>query len=178
LKVWQLIYDTNDSDISDGGGHSMRKNVPSNLHCIYTMNVFSGNISITSVEVYIPFLFSVSSAAGASSSSRKEETVNNNLVLIGSAEGDMHVYRFQVSSSSSSSAAASSTDTHAIDNNTNTGHNVTCQLLYQVDALHTHTAGITRMKWRQQSVKDTKDHRYQWASCSEDHTVRIHQLSF
>lgn len=127
--------------------------VPVDLRCVYAFNPFAkytANPSVTALDVYpcpSPLLTST----------------DDILVVVGSGGGEMQVVRLRVTEAAVGTAST-------------TEAKVTVDVLCEVPHEQAHSATVRKVMWRRPTVDDASSPLV-WASGSEDHTVRIHQLA-
>lgn len=125
------------------------QSTPVDLRCIYTFSPFShcaSNPSVTAIDVYQYFLGDADEIT----------------VVIGSGAGEMRVLRLKIPPTSIADGS--------------TVQDVQISVLCEVPSEHTHTASVRKVMWRRPDGKAEENNFMVWASCSEDHTVRIHKL--
>lgn len=132
---------------------------PTGLINVHTFSPFasSSNPAVTALDVYHYQPTSSSSGSG-------DQNGNDVWLVLGSGGGDMEVHRLHVIASGSPNGAPSVQHQERV---------------LAVDAFHTHASAVRRVQWRRPSapidnIEQSKD--MVWASCGEDHTVRIHRL--
>lgn len=157
LKIWTVVLD------------AATQTVPVDLRCVYSFTPFArftANPSVTALDVYqYPSPSLLTSA-------------DDILVVVGSGAGEMQVLRLRVTDA-------------AVGTASNTEATVTVDVLCEVPHEQAHSATVRKVMWRRPIADASSDASSSnassnasssspplvWASCSEDHTARIHQLA-
>lgn len=127
---------------------------PVDLRCVYSFAPFAkftANPSVTALDVY-------------QYPSSLVTSTDDFLVVVGSGAGEMQVLRLRVTNAAV--GTASTTDA-----------TVTVDVLCEVPSEQAHSATVRKVMWRRPTTDASDSSPLVWASCSEDHTVRIHQLT-
>jgi elongator complex protein 2 len=129
---------------------------PVDLHCIYTCTPFAhfpANPSVTAIDVY------QHNAQTEAKEDRIAQATNGAIVVVlGSGAGEIRVVRLQIPSTPANT------------------QNVLMTVLCEVPVCHTHTSSVRKVMWRRPDLEARAKGSMVWASCSEDHTVRIHRI--
>eukprot|EP01038_Epipyxis_sp_PR26KG_P004240 gene4240-6019_t len=125
----------------------------------YSLQPFQNCSPVTAIDIG-PVKIPVISPASQS-------IVNSWVVIFGSESGDMNLYSLQLSNNNDETAA-----------NKNTA-----EYLFSIPSNYSHSSTVKRIKWRpnvnilkNDSSPNTAS--ISFASCGEDHTIRIHQIDF